>query len=106
MLEKYKVMLKYRYKKTRKEEEAAKRMPNIRLTKESDMDNSAIVERYTEEKKEITSKLRALHNTILSLYAELESEQVEQQALDAIECIGFCVNDIINALEKKVEKDL
>ena len=70
------------------------------------MDNSVLVEMYVEEKKKIVFKLRALHTTILSLYAELENEKVEQQALDAIRCIGFCVSDIINALEKKVEKDL
>ena len=52
-----------------------------------------------EEKKKISSKLGALHNTILSLYAALESENVEQQALDIIECIGFCVNDIKNGVD-------
>lgn len=65
------------------------------------MDNSAIIEIYVEEKKAIASKLRALHTTILSLYVELESEKVEQQALDAIACIGFCVNDIKNSMEKE-----
>ena len=54
-----------------------------------------------EEKKKISSKLGALHNTILSLYAALESENVEQQALDAVECIGFCVNDIKNDIDNK-----
>lgn len=49
--------------------------------------------------KKISSKLGALHNTILSLYAELESENMEQQALDVIECIGFCVNDIKNGVD-------
>lgn len=60
-----------------------------------------IVEKYKEEKKEITSKLKSLHNTILSLYAALESERVEQQALDAMKCIGMCVNDIINSIDMK-----
>lgn len=63
-----------------------------------------IAEKYVEEKKKIASKLSALYNTILSLYVELENEKVEQQALDAIECIGFCVNDIRNSMEK--EEDL
>ena len=65
------------------------------------MENNAIVEKCVEEKKKIASKLSALHNTILSLYAELESEKVEQQVLDVIECIGFCVNDIRNSIEKE-----
>lgn len=60
-----------------------------------------IVEKYKEEKKEITSKLKSLHNTILSLYAALESERVEQQALDAMKCIGMCVNDIINSIDMR-----
>ena len=60
-----------------------------------------IVEKYKEEKKEITSKLKSLHNTILSLYAALESERIEQQALDAMKCIGMCVNDIINSIDMK-----
>ena len=60
-----------------------------------------IVEKYKEEKKEITSKLKSLHNTILSLYAALESERIEQQALDAMKCIGMCVNDIINSIDMR-----
>ena len=67
------------------------------------MNNHAIAETYVEEKKQLASKLKALHNTILSLYAELESERVEQQALDAMECIGFCVNEIRNSVEKEGE---
>ena len=67
------------------------------------MDNRAMEEKYVEEKKQLASKLKALHNTILSLHAELESEKVEQQALDAIECIGFCVNEIRNSIEKEGE---
>ena len=54
---------------------------------------------YMEEMKKVSSKLGALHNTILSLYAELERENMEQQALDVIECIGFCVNDIKNGVD-------
>ena len=60
-----------------------------------------IVKNYKEEKKEITSKLKSLHNTILSLYVALESERVEQQALDAMKCIGMCVNDIINSIDMR-----
>ena len=60
-----------------------------------------IVEKYKEEKKEITSKLKSLYNTILSLYVALESERVEQQALDAMKCIGMCVNDIINSIDMR-----
>ena len=60
-----------------------------------------IVEKYKEEKKEIASKLKSLHNTILSLYVALESERVEQQALDAMKCIGMCVNDIINSIDMR-----
>ena len=67
------------------------------------MDNHAIAETDVEEKKQLASKLKALHNTILSLYADLESERVEQQALDAMECIGFCVNEIRNSIEKEGE---
>ena len=65
------------------------------------MENEIIIEKYKEEKNEIASKLSALHNTILTLYSELESEQVEQQTLDVIECIGMCVNDIINSIDKE-----
>ena len=60
---------------------------------------------YMEEMKKISSKLGALHNTILSLYAELESENIERQALDVIECIGFCVNDIKNSIDKSLEEN-
>ena len=60
-----------------------------------------MVEIYKEEKNEIALKLKSLHNTILSLYAALESERVEQQALDAMKCIGMCVNDIINSIDMR-----
>lgn len=70
------------------------------------MDDNVTVKKYVEEKKKIASKLRALHNTILSLYVELENEKVEQQALDAIACIGFCVNDIKNSIEKEMDECL
>ena len=65
------------------------------------MENEIIIERYKEEQKEIVSKLKALHNTILTLYSELESEQVEQQTLDVIDCIGMIVNNIINSIDMK-----
>ena len=57
-----------------------------------------------EEMKIISSKLGALHNTVLSLYAELESENMERQALDVIECIGFCVNDIKNYVDGNLKE--
>lgn len=44
-------------------------------------------------------QLKALHTTILSLHVALEQEHIEQQALDAMECIGFCVNDIKNSID-------
>lgn len=59
-----------------------------------------------DELKKISSKLKTLHNTILSLYAVLESENVEQQALDAVECIGFCVSDIKNGIDKTLEENV
>ena len=65
------------------------------------MENEIIIEKYKEEKNEIASKLKALHNTILTLYSELESEQIEQQTLDVIDCIGMIVNDIINSIDMK-----
>ena len=58
-----------------------------------------------EELKKISSKLKALHNTIQSLYAALESENIEQQALDVIECIGFCVNDIKNDIDNESKEE-
>lgn len=61
---------------------------------------------YMDELKKISSKLKTLHNTILSLYAVLESENVEQQALDAVECIGFCVSDIKNGIDKTLEENV
>ena len=57
-----------------------------------------------EEIKKVSLKLKALYNTILSLYAVLENEKIEQQALDAIECIGFCVNDIKNSIDENMEE--
>lgn len=66
--------------------------------------SNSIGDVLTGDMEKLSSKLKALHNTILTLYAELENENVEQQALDAVECIGFCVNDIKNSLDKELEE--
>lgn len=50
----------------------------------------------------VALRLKALHNTIVSLHMALEKEGIEQQALDVIECIGFCVNDIKNNIDNRL----
>lgn len=50
----------------------------------------------------VSLRLKALHNTIVSLHMALEKEGIEQQALDVIECIGFCVNDIKNNIDNRL----
>ena len=52
--------------------------------------------------KRILNYVKALESTISSLYFALESENVQQQALDALQCIGICVNEIGNQLEVEV----
>ena len=60
--------------------------------------------KYMEFIKDISYRVKALHSTILSLHFGLETEHVQQQALDAIQCIGFCVNDISQKLDTQLKQ--
>lgn len=57
---------------------------------------------HIESMKRILNHVKALESTISSLHFALESENVQQQALDAIQCIGICVNEIGNQLESQL----
>lgn len=58
-------------------------------------------EEYLIALRKAAFRLNALHNTVITLYAALELENVEQQALDAIECIDCCIKDIKNEIDKE-----
>lgn len=57
---------------------------------------------HMEHLQNISESIKALHSTILSLYLGLRSENVQEQALDAIKCIGVCVKEISNELEQEI----
>ena len=59
--------------------------------------------KYIDYIKDISNRMNALHSTILSLHFGLEMENVQQQALDAIQTIGFCIHDISNHLNHELE---
>lgn len=42
--------------------------------------------------EKISSRLNAIHSTILSLQLGLKSENI-QQAVDVLECIDICIDD-------------
>uniref|UniRef100_UPI0040566DD2 hypothetical protein n=1 Tax=Agathobacter sp. TaxID=2021311 RepID=UPI0040566DD2 len=57
---------------------------------------------HIEHMKSISDSINALHSTILSLYVGLQSENVQQQALHGIRCIGVCVKEIGNQLDNEL----
>lgn len=44
----------------------------------------------------VSLRLGKLSNMILSLCLGMQQENMEQQAIDCVESIGYCVNDIRN----------
>lgn len=59
--------------------------------------------KYMECLDKVALRLDALSNAILTMYVGLENENVQQQALDAIECIMFCVECIRTRLDEDLQ---
>ena len=59
--------------------------------------------KYLECIETVSKRLEILENTIVTMYAGLENENVQQQALDAIECIMFCVECIRTRLDEDLQ---
>lgn len=60
--------------------------------------------KYMECLDNVSLRLDALSNAILTMYVGLENENVQQQALDTIECIMFCVECIRTRLDEELKQ--
>lgn len=53
--------------------------------------------------EKISSRLNAIHSTVLSLQLGLKSEDI-QQAVDVLECIDICINDTKKETDSYLKK--
>lgn len=61
------------------------------------MEEQIVLRKCLDHLETITSRLAKLNNMITSLCLGMEQENLEQQAIDCVESIGYCVNDIRTA---------
>lgn len=52
----------------------------------------------------VSSHLKKLNNMIMAITLGMQQENMEQQAIDCVECIGYCVNDIKNIANNRLEQ--
>ncbi|MCI7523062.1 hypothetical protein [Roseburia hominis] len=58
------------------------------------MENRFECLRYVDALETVSLRLGKLNNMINSLCLGMQQENLEQQAIDCVESIGYCVNDI------------
>ena len=61
--------------------------------------------KYLECIENVSKRLEVLENTIVTMYVGLENEQIQKQALDSIECIGFCIECIRMRLDEELQQN-
>lgn len=57
----------------------------------------------------VSLRLGQLNNMIKSLCIGMQQENIEQQAVDCVECIAYCVNDtknIVDGMMLQIEKEV
>jgi hypothetical protein len=68
------------------------------------MDKEKKLLRLEEGMELVSLRLAELHNLIIAVYMGLQSEHVEKQALDSLDCISFCLNDIDNFVQTRLSE--
>ena len=58
------------------------------------MEKQIVLRKCADNLETISLRLAKLNSMITSLCVGLEQENVEQQAIDCVESIGYCVHDI------------
>lgn len=68
------------------------------------MDNGIVLMRCAESLEMVSLRLQKLNNMINTICLGMEQERMEQQMIDCIESIGYCVNDIKNIAVDKMKQ--
>ena len=55
--------------------------------------------RYVDALENVSLRLGKLNNMIMSLCLGMQQENMEQQAVDCMECVAYCVNDTKNIVD-------
>ena len=63
------------------------------------MDNEVVVTRCVDALENVSLRLGKLNNMIMSLCLGMQQENMEQQAVDCMECVAYCVNDTKNIVD-------
>lgn len=65
-------------------------------------DMDTIYDKCQEYLEELALKLDSLHEMVEIINFEFQHENIGQEVVSCLTCIGFCINDIKSDIDKKV----
>lgn len=68
------------------------------------MDEKIVFTRCVDGLESVSLRLKKLNNMIMAISLGMQQEKMEQQAIDCVESIGYCVNDIKNISLDRLEQ--
>ena len=68
------------------------------------MDEKIVFIRCVDGLESVSLRLKKLNNMIMAISLGMKQEKMEQQAIDCVENIGYCVNDIKNISLDRLEQ--
>lgn len=68
------------------------------------MDEKMVLTRCVDGLESVSLRLKKLNNMIMAISLGMQQENMEQQAIDCVESIGYCVNDIKNISLDRLEQ--
>ena len=68
------------------------------------MDEKIVFTRCVDGLESVSLRLKKLNNMIMAISLGMQQENMEQQAIDCVESIGYCVNDIKNISLDRLEQ--
>lgn len=68
------------------------------------MDEKMVLIRCVDGLESVSLRLKKLNNMIMAISLGMQQENMEQQAIDCVESIGYCVNDIKNISLDRLEQ--
>lgn len=68
------------------------------------MDEKMVLIRCVDGLESVSLRLKKLNNMIMAISLGMQQENMEQQAIDCVESISYCVNDIKNISLDRLEQ--
>lgn len=68
------------------------------------MDEGVVLTRCVDSLEIIAQRLKELNNMIIVISLGMQQENMEQQAVDCVETIGHCVNDLKNVAADRLRQ--